>query len=130
MASGQSDENKPLSEKPRASSGCLVAFFGLFFLAGLGAAIPTTALPIVRVVRSSSWTKTPCTILSSGVHSSSGENGSTYAPQIQFRYIVNGQTHTSDRAWPLSAHYGNNDALDLSRRYRAHSTASCYVNPG
>src|SRR5690242_14706205 len=118
-----------ISQSARGGRGCAVAFFSLFFFAGLGVAFPVLILPVYRVISTRNWKPTPCTILSSGVHTSRGEHNNTYSPQIRYRYRVGNQTYESEHDWPMSGHYGNNDPVDLAHRYRPRQQATCYVNP-
>ncbi len=127
---GAGSDIKPLSQPKASSTGCLVVFFGIFLLAGLAVLFVTLVLPVYRVVRSSGWTPTPCTIVSSQVRSQSGGEGTTYRADIRFLYVVGNRTYESDRCSPFSASTSDSTGAGaFVRKYRPRSQSTCYVNP-
>src|SRR3954453_15324207 len=90
---------QPLSSRRGSgqSPGCLIPFFGLFFLVGAVAFYFTPARPVMRVLASRSWTETTCTVLSSRVGEHSDSDGTTYRVDVVYTYSANGRVFQSDR---------------------------------
>ncbi len=121
-----------LSEKtrPLRSAGFVALFFGLFFVVGVGFLIPFFIWPALRVVEARSWTETPCEILSSGVRTHSGDDGSTYSVQVLFRYEIDGREHISDRYQFLSgSSSGYERKAKAVEKIPPGTQTLCYVNP-
>lgn len=89
---------RPIARRtsPARATGCGVAFFGGFLLAGLGAAA-FFAVPVVRVVEARSWQAAECVILESRVATHTGDDGATYSVEVLFRYTAGGRDYRSDR---------------------------------
>lgn len=85
--------------KPERASGrgCLVGFFAIFLLFGLGFLIPFFIVPAARTLEARSWTPTTCEVISSRVGSSQGDDGMTYRVEMLFEHIVGGDTYRADR---------------------------------
>jgi hypothetical protein len=89
---------KPLSETAgttAAGTGCLVAFFSLFAIAGLAFFLPFIGLPVWRTIESRSWDEVPCTIVASAVGTVDG--GETYSVDVTYEYEREGRTRRSSR---------------------------------
>jgi hypothetical protein len=77
--------------------GCMVGFFAVFLVAGLGM-FAFFVWPIYKtIVARASWTEVPCEILSSSVGSHPGDDSTTYSVDVRYRYTVDGQDYESDR---------------------------------
>lgn len=113
----------------RMSPGCLVGFFGVFLVAGLGFTA-VFAFPAYRVLQARSWDPVPCEILESRVATHSGDDGNTYSVEIRYRYEAWGATYEGDRYTFLG---GSSSGYDGKRRvverFPAGSEATCWVNP-
>lgn len=121
-----------ISQKARwgESPGCLVGFFSVFFLAGLGFLIPIFVLPTMKVVAARSWTPTDCEILSSYVATHAGEDGSTYSVEVTYRYQVDGATYTSDRyEFMGGSSSGQASKQKVVEDLPEGSTTTCWVDP-
>ncbi|HEV2846539.1 MAG TPA: DUF3592 domain-containing protein, partial [Thermoanaerobaculia bacterium] len=112
------------------SVGCLVFFFGLFFLVGAGLFYYIFVRPVGRIVAARSWQETPCTIVSSRVDEISSSDGATYRVDITFSYMAEGgerQSNRYDFSEGSSSGYGGKKAV--VDRYPPGSRAVCYVDP-
>ena len=110
--------------------GCLVLFFGLFFLVGAALFYYLFIRPVGLIVAARSWRETPCTIVSSQVGEHSDSDGSTYSVDITFAYTVDGvdrQSSSYDFSKGSSSGYDGKKAV--VDRYPAGSRAVCYVDP-
>jgi hypothetical protein len=101
-------------------------------IVGLVVTFFTFGLPAIRVLRSPSWTATPCTIVSATYREGTlgTARHSEYVPVITFAYTVAGRSHQGTR-YDLS----NSPDMRLPavqevvRRYPAGTRTTCYVNP-
>lgn len=74
--------------------------FGLAFtLVGVPIFIILFCIPAIRSARALTWTKTPCTIVSSSVKThiseSDGRENETYTIEVAYKYKFNGKTYSS-----------------------------------
>jgi Protein of unknown function (DUF3592) len=126
VPSGQESISKAASP---TGSGCAAGFFSLFLLAGLGF-FSFFAIPAFRVLRAMTWDAVPCEILSSGVESHSGDDGSTYSVEVAYRYDVDGVEHHGDRYEFLggssSGYEGKQKIVDALPEG---AITTCYVDP-
>lgn len=124
----------PISQRRRSGGpapvGCMVLFFGLFFLVGAGLFYYIFVRPVGLIVAARSWQETPCTIVSSRVAESSDSDGSTYRVDITFSYTADGVERQSSRydfmEGSSSGYDGKKAVVD---RYPPGSRAICYVDP-
>lgn len=123
----------PLLQRRRGdqmSPGCLIFFFGIFFLVGAGLFYYIFVRPVGRIVAARSWQETPCTIVSSQVGESSDSDGTTYRVDVTFSYKVDGQERQSSRydftEGSSSGYDGKKAVVD---RYPPGSETVCYVDP-
>jgi hypothetical protein len=105
----------------------------IIILAGVALFWAVSIRPALRVRAAiASWTKVPCTILSSNVdeHPGSGDEGTTYSVNVRYAYTVAGRRYESSRFNFFSVSTaGRDDNRAIVRRYSRGSTAACYVNP-
>jgi hypothetical protein len=116
--------------KRRGGKGCLIPFFGLFFLVGAGMFYWMTVRPMLGILAARSWVETPCTIVSSEVEVHRGD-GDTYSIAIRYDYIFAGRQYHGDRyhfmgKFSSSGRAGKQAAVD---QYPAGAQAVCYVDP-
>lgn len=124
----------PLSTRHRGnrqmSSGCLVFFFGLFFLVGAALFYFLFIRPVGLIVAARSWQETPCTIVSSQVGEHSDSDGTTYSVDITFAYEVDGaEMRSSDYDFSKGSSSGYDRKKAVVDRYPPGSRAVCYVDP-
>lgn len=122
---------KPVSGRSgrRMSPGCMVGFFGVFLVAGLGFTA-VFAVPTFRVLQARSWDPIPCEILESRVATHAGEDNDTYSVEIRYRYQVRGTTYEGDRYTFLGgSSSGYEGKRQVVERFPAGSEATCWVNP-
>ncbi len=114
----------------QAGSGCLIFFFAVFLLVGLG-----FAWFFVRgawqAVAARSWTETPCTLLESAVRAhSSSDDGDTYSIAVVYTYTAGGREHRSERynflGGSSSAHRSKEEWVAA---HPAGTQTVCWVNP-
>lgn len=112
-------------------TGCMRAFFGLFFLAGLAVIGLATIWPMAQALLALSWKETPCTVNSSQVLvSRSSKGGATYRPEVVYHYRCEEQTYTS-RRYQFSTGFssGKDRKQRVVDQYPPGRETMCYVNP-
>ncbi|GHC55633.1 DUF3592 domain-containing protein [Roseibacillus persicicus] len=129
------DESKALSAKGSSKEfkhrGTIAAaFFGIFALAGVGVFFGST-LPMARKALSlRSWEPTPATVIWSRVRSHDSDDGTTYSPDIFYRYRYQDQEHRSN-TFSLSSgsSSGRSSKQKIVDQYPRGKEFTCYVNP-
>lgn len=127
-------QNVSISSGPRATVGGRVFlgfFFGLFLLLGGAFEYSFFLKPLARIVSARDWPSTTCEIISSSVHESRGDDGSTYRVNVTYRYDVDGRAYVGDRYKFITASssgYGGKAAIVAA--LRPGTRTGCYVNPG
>lgn len=130
-SSRQPVTGKPVTGRPNPlqNAGCLIGFFAVFLLAGLGFSA-FFAVPAWHVVQARSWTPVPCEILASRVETHPGKDNDTYSIEVRYRYEVGGRSYTSDRYTFLggssSGFEGKKRVVD---RLPAGARTTCWVDP-
>ena len=126
----------PISQRHRGSRqlhpGCLILFFGLFFVVGAALFYFMFIRPVGLIVEARSWRETPCTIVSSAVAESydSEDGGTTYKVDITFAYPADGGERQSNRYDFMDAYSSGYDGKKaVVDRYPPGSRAICYVDP-
>ena len=116
----------------RAGGKVSAVFGSLFFLAFLAMGLFFTGLVLrdfVKTVRTYSWTRSDCEILSSQTPNT-GDRSSDLRFDVEYRYRFGGQIYTSTRfalKSKTSSDYSEMQRLKL--RYAAGTNAVCFVNP-
>lgn len=124
------DEPATVRENPFKLTTILVIFFGIFFLFGAGFFVPFFLLPALRVVEARSWQPVPCEIVTSGVRTHAGEDGSTYSVEALYRYRLGGREYVADRYQFLGgASSGRAAKAAAVERISAGAVTTCYVDP-
>jgi len=123
------DEPVARRETPGKSLGCVVGFFGIFLLAGLGF-FAVFAVPAWRNLQARSWPEVPCEILASRVASHDGDDGDTYSVEVRYRYRVDDRAHVSERYdfFPGSTS-GYEGKARVVERLPPGTRTVCYVDP-
>src|ERR1043165_804949 len=87
----------PISNRPKpTNAGCLVLFFGIFLIAGLGAFTAFFVRPAIHVLRAQSWEPVPARVISSRLTTNRGKS-TTYHVEVTYSYTYNGQSFHSSR---------------------------------
>jgi uncharacterized protein DUF3592 len=124
---------QPLSSRRGSGKlpiGCLVPFFGIFFLVGAAAFYFATVRPVMRVLASRSWTETTCTVLSSQVGEHSGSDSTTYSVDVVYTYSVDGRAFQSDRYGFLGgSSSGREGKEEVVARYPPGARVTCWFDP-
>ncbi len=124
---------EPISRQAGGARGRRVglAVGWLFMVIGLVVFAAVFVRPAVRLVKASSWTATPCTVVSSTVRSHASDDGTTYSVDILYEYQFAGHTLRSNRFGFLG---GSSSGYDGKRvivdRYPPGADAICWVDPG
>ncbi|HZZ42360.1 MAG TPA: DUF3592 domain-containing protein [Tepidisphaeraceae bacterium] len=88
-------------------------------------------IPTQNVLHARSWLPTPCTILSSTIHTHHDSKSTTYSPEIRYQYQFNHHPYTGARfnfIPDFSTSSYNSVANDL-KPFRPRTQTTCYVNP-
>jgi hypothetical protein len=123
---------EPLSKRRRAGqpTGCLVAFFSLFFLAGCATAYFLLVRPLWLWGDSRSWPQTTCTVLESRVGERSDSDGTTYSVDVVYTYSFGGRGYRSDRyGFFGGSSSGYEGKARIVARYPPGSRVPCWVDP-
>src|SRR6185295_6349318 len=130
-ANAESPAGEALSRSAAGGSGagCIVLFFALFLLAGLGA-LGFFVRPVLRLLSAGSRIEVPATVLYSGVREHSGDDSTTYGVEVLYAYEVGGRTYKSTR-------YDFSSGSSSGRESKAAKVAAipagtrtiCYVDP-
>jgi hypothetical protein len=114
-----------------SQAGCLILFFGLFFVIGFVASYFLLFVPLWKVYQADRWVKTPCVITSSRVESHAGdEGGTTYSIAMEYDYSYEGRPHHGNRYnFGLGSSSGRKGKQDVVDQYPAGSKRECFVNP-
>jgi hypothetical protein len=127
-------EAKPIAAEAHGATGkskyAMVAFFGIFAVAGGFMFYFLGVRPIARTIDAESWSETPCQILRGEVRSHDSDDGTTYSVYILYQYEFNGQTYKCDRydfiGGSSSGYRGKARVVAL---YEAAAHPVCYVDP-
>lgn len=121
------------SERPKMSGKqrLVSAVFGAIFLA-IGCGIITWGVfNYVKCYRAAeTWVSVPCEIVSAKIDTNHGRKGGTsYSPEITFRYTYGGETFSSDEIslQPRSSFKNHASAKQELHRLRKHK--NCWVDP-
>jgi hypothetical protein len=118
----------------RRNSKILQAFFwGIFFLAGAGAAAWSAAI-LQRGIAAGQWTQCPAQIRSASVvaHTTHDKHGDhvNYAVAVLFHYDYLGRKHASSRYQIVSSASSDPaEAQQIVDTLLQHKSTVCYVNP-
>ncbi|MFV2073494.1 MAG: DUF3592 domain-containing protein [Thermoanaerobaculales bacterium] len=122
-----------ISQQARSKTGKKVLLAGglIFVVIGGSLFIAIFILPMIRLVRATSWPEVPCTVISSTVRSQSSDDGATYSVDILYEYEFSGRTWRSNRYNFLdvsSSGYANKK--EIVDRHPPGANRICWVNPG
>ena len=116
--------------KTTGKTGCLRAFFLIFFAAGALVCWFITVKPLLQIREARSWSSFPCTILSSSVASHRGDDSTTYSVKISYRYEIEGRAYTADRyRFEAGSDSNRKEKQEIVRQHPAGAQTVCYVNP-
>jgi len=126
---------KPLSNTGKLSTkfprGCLVGFFSLFFLVGTILFFVLFLQPLSDYLSASQWIETPCEIIASKVVTSHSSDGTTYRPEVTFRYQFEQREYESDRLqFFVVSTNSESRATRIVEEYPVGRRTVCYVKPG
>lgn len=105
-------------------------FFGtVFTLAGFYV-VALSIWQIYEITRAQFWIRSECTILRSGVaSSSSGRSATTFRPEVEYSYSFDGQNYMGDRLnLPRNSYLSSDEAQRAIKNYPRGSFVDCYVN--
>jgi len=127
-------EAKPIAaEAIRAkakSRYAMVAFFGIFAIAGGVMLYFLGIKPIARTIDAGSWSETPCKVLRAEVRSHDSDDGTTYSVYILYQYEFAGRSYKCDRYDFIGgSSSGYRGKARVAALYEAAANPVCYVNP-
>ena len=104
-------------------------FGAVFSLAGL-LIVALAAWQIYEIARGQFWTETRCTMLRSGIVSStSSRSATTYRPDVEYSYSFDGRNYTGNRlTLPGISFSSSDEARQAIEDYPRGATVACYVN--
>jgi len=127
------DSDKPISESAgggKIGRGCILLFFGVFFVAGALMLWFLGIRPVMQVFEARSWPEVPCTVTSSQVESHSDSDGTTYSIDIRYTYEIGGETYPGDRYnFSIGSSSGYNSKQKVVDRYPPGTETVCRVDP-
>jgi hypothetical protein len=100
----------------------IVGFLGIFVAIGIG-------LFGLEVYRVATWQPVSARVLSVGIREVPHDDGSTYAPVVQYQYVINRQWYVSDRVLPINMSSSRGWAERMRDRFRPGEQITAYVNP-
>jgi hypothetical protein len=122
-----------ISSGPRSTIGArvfLALFFAIFLVTGAAFEYSFFIRPLMRIVAARAWSSATCEILSSSVHESAGDDGSTYRVQVRYRYDVDGANYVGDRyKFMTGSSSGRAGKAAIVAALRPGTRTPCYVNP-
>jgi len=125
-------ETVSISQEARGRAGHRLLLVGglVFVVIGVVVFVAVFMLPMIRLVRASSWPEVPCTVISSNVRSQTSDDGTTYNIDILYEYEYSGRTRRSNRYGFLdvssSGYAGKKEVVD---QYPPRTEAMCWVDP-
>jgi len=130
-ASKTTPSSGPVSARAaKGGVGCLVIFFGIFFVVGMGFFYHFFIRPLWMISSARNWVEVPCMVESSEVVRHTGDDGPTYSIDILYRYEHGGKEYRSSRYQFMSASSsGRKGKQEVVRRYPVGRQTVCYVNP-
>lgn len=103
---------------------------GLFLAAGIALLIALLVVPVYRSWMARTWSKVPCTILTSKVESKSRKGGTTFQIAITYSYAVSGREYTGSRYDFIPvATIGRRSKAEVVRQYAPGTQRHCLVDP-
>lgn len=120
----------PISEPSTQSGrGCLILFGLIFGSAGFLFFYLMTIRPWLHSREAADWPTAVATILESQVEEHWDDDGSTYSPEITFRFDVNGRDYNSS-TWTFDSFSSSRRWADrIVDRYPKGSQHPCYYSP-
>jgi Protein of unknown function (DUF3592) len=123
----------PISQA-KPSAGCshrlFIPFGSIFVLVGAGLLWVMLIQPVLNVWRASRWPAADCRIIRSAMQEHDGDDGSTWSPDIEYEYVVGGQSHRSRRVMFFEASTSGRRWIEqLLADYPAGATRTCYYDP-
>ncbi|MGJ8726488.1 MAG: DUF3592 domain-containing protein [Roseibacillus sp.] len=130
-------KNAPKALSSKSSSGQLkesgflgFGFFGLFTLVGVGVFLGLVLPTAKKYLAAKTWEPVNATVIWSKVRSHSSDDGTTYSPDVFYRYRFQGEDFRSNNFSLMS---GSSSGYDRKKEIvAAHPpghTFTCYVNP-
>ncbi|MFC4992023.1 DUF3592 domain-containing protein [Rubritalea tangerina] len=129
---GSKSKKQALSSKKNEEAGkaILIPFFGIFALAGLAVLIFFVLPMWQKYLSAKSWEPTSATVIWSTVRSHSDSDGTTYSPDIFYRYQYNGHTYQSNSVGLMGGSSSGRDSKqELVNAYPRKHEFTCFVNP-
>jgi hypothetical protein len=107
----------------------LVGCFGLFWCSFVFFANGVLVWNLIRQLQASSYPSVPGTILSSEVKVHHDSEGTSYRPEVRYRYAVDGQTFEGEQIRYDEISMGKRHAQSIVDRYPAGQAVTVYYHP-
>ena len=123
--------DKPISTTPSKRSGRILPIIVgcVFFAVGTGFLWFVTINPLIKSNSSGEWTETPCTVIFSEVKATRGDGGSTYKPQVEYEYSIQGQDFESKSYDFTELNRSQARCKEIVAEHPVGKQLACYVNP-
>lgn len=132
-SSGKSGElDRPKYKPGGKKTGWLggVIFGAIFFAVGAFVFWMISLGPWLNGRNASNWEETPCEIVWSRVKESSGDDGTTYRPDIFYEYQYDDEQHRSNSySFERGSSSGYRKKQKIVKQYPAGHETTCFVNP-
>lgn len=127
---GSFEESIARPAEARGGLGCLLGFFAVFLLLGLGVEALFVWPLYQTIVARTSWTPVPCEVLESSVETHPGDDSDTYSVAVRYRYEVGGRSYESDRYQFFSGSTGGHEGkARVVESLPPGSVTTCRVDP-
>jgi Protein of unknown function (DUF3592) len=103
----------------------VVAFLGIFVVAGIAIGYFMSFRPLSLAYQARSWTTADCEVISSRVV----RNDDTARPDIRYRYQIDDRRYTSDRYNFIPGSTNDSTVGSTVERYAPGTRFQCYVDP-
>lgn len=112
------------------ATGCMVAFFGVFFAAGFLVVWFTFLGPWLDSLAARDWVAADCEVVRSRVQTHSGDDSDTYSVDILYRYRFDGREYHADRYEFLGGSSSGYQAkAEIVEQYPPGHRFTCWVDP-
>lgn len=110
--------------------GCLAVFFSIFLCVGAGLLYFMVYRGYMEFRAAQSWPEVPCEVVESRLRTHHDDDGTTYSPQITYKYTWEGLEYRSDRYQisQYSSSFRKAHQKIVDAHPRGHRTV-CFVNP-
>lgn len=127
----KTEEKRVISDSAVSSKNAGNGVFVIFLIIGISIMIFGFIRPIVGIIDAKlNWQAVECDILSSDIKTNSSSDGTTYAIDILYSYVFNGQEYVSNKYdFMGGSSSGYSSKRKVIEQYPQNSKRICFVNP-